>query len=80
MKGIPTIASDIYPYTHNTKDAVLCKNLNDWKQKLENLIIDKKLRREIGQKAKAHILSECQYKDHGHEWIDAVNSVIKKHK
>lgn len=79
MKAIPTVASDVYPYTYNAKEAVLCKNVNEWRQKLENLIIDKKLRREIGQKAKQHVLAECQYKDHGHEWIEALASVIKNH-
>ena len=79
MKAIPTVASDVYPYTHNAREAVLCKNVNEWKQKLENLIIDRKLRREIGQKAREHVLSECQYKEHGHEWVDAVSSVIKNY-
>lgn len=80
MKAIPTVASDVYPYTYNAKEAVLCKNVNEWRQKLENLIIDKKLRREIGQKAKQHVLAECQYKDHGHEWVEALTSVIKNYK
>lgn len=80
LKGIPTVASDVYPYTNNAKEAVLCKNVNEWKQKLENLIIDKKLRRETGQKAKQHVLAECQYKDHGHEWVEALTSVIKNYK
>ena len=76
-KSIPTIASDVYPYTHNAKEAVLCRTQGEWNQKLEMLIIDKKLRREIGAKAKQHVLTECQYKDHGHEWIEALESVIK---
>lgn len=79
MKAIPTVASDVYPYTYNAREAVLCKNVNEWRQKLENLIIDKKLRREIGQKAKQHVLADCQYKDHGDKWIDALASVIKNH-
>lgn len=77
MKSIPTIASDVYPYTHNAKEAVFCKNEAEWKQKLEMLIIDKKLRREIGKKAREHVLRDCQYIDKGQMWIDAVSSVIK---
>lgn len=79
MKRIPTVASDVYPYTHNAREAVLCKNEVEWYQKLTQLIKDKQQRREIGQKAYEHVTTELQYKDHAQEWIDAVESVINNH-
>lgn len=80
MKKIPTVASDVYPYTHNAKEALLCKTKEDWYTNLEKLIQSPKLRAEIGNKAYESVVKEQQYKDHAYMWEDAMEAVIKSYK
>lgn len=79
MKGIPTVASDVYPYSENAKHAVLCKTPDDWYNRLDSLIKNPKKRDRIAEEARKHVLGECQYKDHAQEWIAASEAVIKNH-
>lgn len=68
---IPTVASRVYPYfmplegRDTIQDGVtgfLCRP-PEWESKLERLILDKKLREEIGQNAYEYIKNSWQYKD-----------------
>lgn len=80
MKKIPTIASDVYPYTHNASEAFLCKDLSDWYSTLDKLIKEPNTRKKTGQKAYESVLNNQQYKDHSNLWIDAATTVIKNYK
>lgn len=79
MKRIPTVASDVFPYRENAKHAILCKTPQDWYNRLDTLILNKKKRDRIGEESYEHVVKECQYKDHAHKWIDAAQTVIKNH-
>jgi hypothetical protein len=80
MKHIPVVASDVYPYTHNAREALLCKNSSEWFRKLNQLIRDKKYRHQVSKKTHDHVTADLQYKDKGHLWVEAANSVIKNYK
>lgn len=82
---IPTVASKVYPYYapilgQNTivdgKTGFLCED-NEWYLKLKRLILDKKLREEIGQNAYNDVKENLQYKNHYYLWIDALSQVEK---
>lgn len=79
MKQIPTLASNVYPYTYNAHEAVLC-NEDEWYDKLKTLIDNPELRKEIGEKSYKSVIENQQYKDHCHLWVNAFESVIKTHK
>jgi hypothetical protein len=80
MKHIPVVASDVYPYTHGAREALLCRNTVDWYRNLKNLIRDKKLRHRLAQRTHEHVINDLQYKDKGHLWLSASESVIKNYK
>ena len=77
MKKIPVVASDVYPYTHNAREALLAKSTNDWYKMLKMLILDKNKRDFIANRAFRHVTEELQYEDRGQMWIDACETVIK---
>lgn len=83
MYKIPTIASKVYPYyvpafdrdiIINEETGLLCKP-SEWFDALERLILDKKLREQLGENAYNHICEEWQYDD-GH-FSDALDKVIE---
>lgn len=80
MKKIPTVASDVYPYTHNATEAFLCADLDDWEHTLDMLIKSPEKRPQHGSKAYDSVTQTQQYKDNGHLWVEAANTVIKNYK
>lgn len=80
MKKIPTIASHVYPYTHNAKEAILCNTQADWNRAIKDMLLKPNKRKQIGAKAYEHVVNECQYKDHAQDWIDAAQAVINNYK
>jgi len=80
MKKIPTVASAVYPYSKNAKEALLCKTSQEWYDTLDSLISDKKKRVEIGERAYKHVVAEQQYKDYAYLWEEAIEAVIKSDK
>lgn len=80
MYEIPTVASRVYPYFMELEDrqmivdgetGFLCEPL-EWEKKLERLILDKSLRKQIGRQAKEFVKKEWQYKDFN------FNGIVKK--
>lgn len=70
MYEIPIVASRVYPYymeidgreiITDGETGFLCKNLDEWEDKLSRLIESKELREKIGKKAKEHVLDNWQY-------------------
>lgn len=80
MKHIPVVASDVYPYTYNAKEALLCRNTVDWYRNLKSLIRDKKYRHQVAKKTRDHVIADLQYKDKGQMWVDTCETVIKNYK
>ena len=83
MYKIPTVASRVYPYfmdlngKQTIEDGVtgmLCRN-HEWFDKLEKLVLNENLRKQIGENAYNHIKKEWQYKDSG---IDKVVAKMLK--
>ncbi len=71
MFKIPTIASRVYPYFVDIMGrkvitdgvtGLLCRN-SEWETKLERLILDKDLRKSLGENAYQHVKDNWQYKD-----------------
>lgn len=71
MFKIPTVASRVYPYfidvmgrktVEDGKTGLLCR-VNEWKDKLEKLILDKEFRIKLGEQAYEHVKDKWQYKD-----------------
>jgi glycosyltransferase involved in cell wall biosynthesis len=48
----------------------------DWLKDLEKLIVDKKLRRDIGKKAKKYVLSNYNINNKGYLWKDAYKNLL----
>lgn len=71
MYKIPVVASRVYPYFMNlqgrkiiidNKTGLLARN-NEWEAKLEKLILDKDLRKTLGENAYIQVKDTWQYKD-----------------
>ncbi len=71
MFEIPTLASRVYPYFMPIKGKKIIEDgvtgmlarSNEWFDKLEMLILDEKLRKQLGKNAKKAVTKEWQYKD-----------------
>lgn len=71
MFKIPVVASRVYPYFMPIKDKKtiedgvtgLLARSNEWENKIEKLILDKKLRKELGTNAYNDIKKNWQYKN-----------------
>jgi len=83
MYKIPTVASRVYPYfmEHCDRQTIddgfngfLC-TLPEWETKLEKLITNEKLRKEMGQNAYDTILKDWQYKDFN--WKKVASQVLE---
>jgi glycosyltransferase involved in cell wall biosynthesis len=76
MKGIPTVASDVYPYTQaitNNEDGILVSD--NWEDALERLITDKKLRDKLAKNALQTVKKNHQYKNLVKLWDEALTKV-----
>lgn len=61
LVGVPTIASyndELALVINDNKDGFLCRNADEWKEKLESLIADKQLRDSIAAEASAKVMQE----------------------
>lgn len=78
MKKIPTVASDVLPYQNieHGKTGFLVKTPDEWYDTLETLILDAKLRKEIGENAYTEVATNWQYHQHGNLWKEAILSVV----
>lgn len=79
MCEIPVIAQSfsdgLSPYDKdlNGKNGLLATTLDDWKEKTELLIKDKRLRRSIGKEAKKYVLENFNIKTRYIEWEKVFN-------
>ena len=72
MLEIPVIAEsfDGGPYQElDGKNGLLATN--DWEEKVEMMIKDKELRRQIGKDAKEYVLKNYNIANHAHKWLEA---------
>lgn len=80
MCEIPIIAQSFsdgpYEEIEEGVTGFLIKDNNDWKAKIERLIQDKELRRQVGRNAKEYTLKNYHIKDHAHKWADAYSSLF----
>lgn len=85
MKSIPTVASDVYPYTekilktpvieHN-KTGLIAKD-NEWVRQLSRLIENPDLRVKLGKQAKEAVLDNWTADKQIRHWKKALDSIIK---
>lgn len=75
MLETPIVASALPPYEmiKDGEDGFLATTLAEWEEKLERLIVDAQLRREMGKKAKERVLKEYNIKETIREWEKAYN-------
>lgn len=80
MCEIPVIAQSFEngPYEEITDgvNGMLIKDNSEWEEKIEKLIQDKTLRRQMGKNAREYVLSNYSIKDHAHKWADAYSSLF----
>ena len=76
---IPSVMSDIYPFHHSVnhgKDGLLVKNSNqDWYDNLRELIVDKKKRTEMGQKAYSKVKYHYNMEDVARGYLSVLKSI-----
>lgn len=80
MCGIPTIASDVYPYRENIKDketGLLAKE-TEWEEKLSFLIENPDERQRLATNAFQFIEENLQWYQHEKDYIDIVSSIFDK--
>lgn len=78
MKKIPTVASNVRPYSEWIEDGKTGFLVdNNWDTVLEKLINDEKLRITIGEQAYEKVKIDFQYKDHIGKWENAIEEVKK---
>lgn len=88
MIGIPTIASQVYPYympigKKNTivdnETGLLALSQKDWHDKLVYLIENKEERKRLATNAYEYIKNELQWNQHAKEYVKIVDDIFKKH-
>lgn len=60
LVGVPTIGSlnrELAGATEQWENVILCKNGNEWREGLERLYADRKLREEMAERARTYVLS-----------------------
>lgn len=68
------------PYQQNPADApylLLANTYDEWIEKMELLIKDKKLRRELGEKAQKYVFENYSIERNAHLWREAYESLFK---
>lgn len=76
MCGIPTIASDVYPYTKNVKHALLAKP-DEWEEKMSFLVENKKERENLAKDSYEYIKKKLQW-DQNLQYVEIVDDIFKK--
>ena len=81
MVKCPVIAQSFedgpYQEIEDGVNGFLIKDNNDWKDKVEMLIKDKKLRRKVGENAYKYVLKNYNIENHYKRWDDAYKSLLK---
>lgn len=75
MVGSAVLASKRYPYVGEMKEEWLVED-DQWYEKLEQLILDKKKKEEIAQEQKTWVLENRDIKDKVKEWEKAYRELI----
>lgn len=68
------------PYQVNPNDApylLLANTFDEWIEKIELLISDKKLRRELGEKAQKYVFENYSIEKNAYKWREAYESLFK---
>lgn len=79
LLGIPTICSPIDAYADiidNWNNGILAKDEKDWYESLEKLILDKELRKRIGNNAQCTIVKEFKLSNEIRNVIDIYGKII----
>jgi len=79
MCEVPVVAQsfDNGPYEEITEDiGVLIKDNDKWKEEVDRLIDDKKLRRQLGKNAKEYVLKNYNIEDNAHKWAEAYKELF----
>jgi glycosyltransferase involved in cell wall biosynthesis len=69
--GIPTVASDVEPYSdviENGKDGFLCSSAEDWEDAIQKCLNDERLRGKIVENARARVRKEFNIKNTAKTW------------
>ena len=81
MLEIPVIAQSFsdgpYERIKDGKTGYLVKDNKDWEKKIEFLINNKKVRREIGRNAKQYTLKHFNIENNYHLWAEAYRELLK---
>jgi len=75
INGIPSVVSAIEPYKELGERVYLVNHPSEWVENLEMLIQDPKLREDVGEEMKRHIVEQYSIKDHAKAWFDAYSSL-----
>lgn len=79
MLEIPVIASDFKDGPYQELDGNIgVLATNDWEEKIDLMIENKELRREIGRNAHNFVLANYNIKDHAHLWADNYSKLCQK--
>lgn len=83
--GVPTIASDVYPYTEpiqgtdvirDGETGIISKD-KEWAEKLESLILDERKRKYLARDARNFVRKNWTYDRHIDKWEEALSSVLQ---
>ena len=80
MCGVPVIAQSFPdgPYEEITPDIGRLVKGDDWESTIEELINDKKLRRELGKNARDYVIKHYDISIHAHKWAEAYNKLFNQ--
>jgi len=82
MYKIPTVVSGGFPYSEpiqgtqtvvDGKTGIVVNSNADWYNRLEELILDKGKREQIGQQAYDAVKNDWQWVSHAHKWKEAID-------
>jgi len=81
--GVPTIASNIPPYSDvitNMVDGVLCTTEEDWKEALTMLIENPDLRKKLADRAYENVRENYSIDKNVHRYVEAYQKALEKEK
>jgi glycosyltransferase involved in cell wall biosynthesis len=81
MCEVPVVAQSFtdgpYEEIEDWVTGVLIKDNSEWKEKVEKLIKNKELRRQIGKNAREYVIKNYDIADHAYKWDEAYKSLFK---
>lgn len=81
MLKIPTVATNFGPYRrhiNDKEDGFLCNTVDEWIERISELVENKEMRESVGQKAYDRIVKEYQYKDKADIWDSVFSRYVGK--